>query len=273
MRIHSNGYWFRSLVQVSIPKFWCWRLHISLTIWTTETSFAPFGSATIALGHSENWTRISPTVSEIFDRKNSPERDVSLFLLLAVRIHSYGFWVSNVVQVSIRKTWCWRLYISGTITTTETRFAPLVARLLPLDTVKTELEYLLPFQRYSTRKTTIWRDVSLLAVRIHSNGYWFRSLVQVSIPQFWCWRRHISETILTTETSFAPFGSGTIALGHSENRTRISPTISEIFDRKNSPERGYFFIMPCELIRRHIRVCSNKMENFLMLATAISQKR
>ena len=78
-----------------------------------------------------------------------------------MRIHSYGFWVSNVVQVSIRKTWCWRLYISGSITTTETRFAPLVARLLPLDTVKTELEYLLPFQRYSTRKTTIWRDVSL----------------------------------------------------------------------------------------------------------------
>ena len=85
--------------------------------------------------------------------------------------------------------------------------------------------------------------ILLLAVRIHSNGYWFRSLVQVSIPKFWCWRRHISETIWTTETSFAPFGSATIALGHSENRTRISPTVSEIFDRKNSPERGYFFIL------------------------------
>ena len=83
----------------------------------------------------------------------------------------------------------------------------------------------------------------LLAVRIHSNGYWFRSLVQVSIRKFWCWRLHISETIWTTETSFAPFGSATIALGHSANRTKISPTVSEMFDRKNSPERGYFFIL------------------------------
>ena len=80
-------------------------------------------------------------------------------------------------------------------------------------------------------------------MRIHSNGYWFRSLVQVSIPKFWCWRRHISETIWTTETSFAPFGSATISLAHRGNRTRISPTVSEIFDWKNSPERGYFFIL------------------------------
>ena len=84
MRIHSNGYWFRSLVQVSIPKFWCWRLHISETIWTTETSFAPLGSATIALGHSSNRTRISPTVSEIFDRKNSPEREYFFILILII---------------------------------------------------------------------------------------------------------------------------------------------------------------------------------------------
>ena len=80
-------------------------------------------------------------------------------------------------------------------------------------------------------------------MRIHSNGYWFRSLVQVSIPKFWCWRLHISETIRMTETSFAPFGSATIALGQIENRTKISPTVSEIFDRKNSPGRGYFFIL------------------------------
>ena len=112
--------------------------------------------------------------------------------------------------------------------------------------MKTELEYLLPFRRYSTGSESPERDISLfllLAVRIHSNGYWFRSLVQVSIPKFWCWRIHISETIWTTETSFAPFGSATIALGQSENRTRISPTVSEIFDRKNCPERGYFFIL------------------------------
>ena len=178
MRIHSNGYWFRSLVQVSIPKFWCWRLHISETIWTTETTFAPFGSATIALGHSENRTRISLTVSEIFDRKNSPKRDVSL---LAVRIHSHGCCFYNVVQVSIRKSWCWRLYISGTIT--------------------------------------------------------------------------------TTETSFAPVGSVTVDLGHSGNGTRISLTVSEILDAKDSNLSRYFFIliiiliMPCELVRRHIPIC------------------
>ena len=137
--------------------------NISETITTTETWVAPFGSVTLPDGHSKNETRISLTVSEIFDRKQEP----------------------------------WTRYFF----------------------------------------------ILLLAVRIHSNGYWFRSLVQVSIPKFWCWRLHISETIWTTETSFAPFGSATIALGHSENRTKISPTVSEIFDRKNSPERGYFFIL------------------------------
>ena len=94
-------------------------------------------------------------------------------------------------------------------------------------------------------------------MRIHSNGYWFCSLVQVSIPKFWCWRLHISETIWTTETSFAPFGSATIALGHSENRTRISPTVSEIFDRKNCPERGYFFIIRSNYRSGECRFCKD----------------
>ena len=39
---------------------------------TIETSFAPFGSVTLALGHSENGTRISLTVLEIFDLKPEP---------------------------------------------------------------------------------------------------------------------------------------------------------------------------------------------------------
>ena len=106
--------------------------------------------------------------------------------------------------------------------------------------MKTELEYLLPFRRYSTRKTTIWRDISLfllLAVRIHSYGCWVYNVVQVSIRNSWCWRLYISETITTTETRFAPFGSVTLALSHCENGTRISLNVSEIFDRKNSPER------------------------------------
>ena len=46
---------------------------------------------------------------------------------------------------------------------------------------------------------------------------------------------NISETITTTETCVPPFGSVTLALGHSENETRISLTVSEIFDRKREP--------------------------------------
>ena len=43
-----------------------------------------------------------------------------------------------------------------------------------------------------------------------------------------------------------------------------------------SPPLYYLFyalIMPCELVRRHIRVCSSKIGKLLMLATTISQKR
>ena len=46
---------------------------------------------------------------------------------------------------------------------------------------------------------------------------------------------NISETITTTETRVAPFGSVTLPLGHSENETRISLTVSEIFDQKQEP--------------------------------------
>ena len=44
---------------------------------------------------------------------------------------------------------------------------------------------------------------------------------------------NISEKMRTTETPFAPFGSVTIGLGDSENGTRKSLTVSEIFDRKH----------------------------------------
>ena len=46
---------------------------------------------------------------------------------------------------------------------------------------------------------------------------------------------NISETIKTIETYVAPSGSVTLALGHRENETRISFTVSEIFDRKQEP--------------------------------------
>ena len=45
----------------------------------------------------------------------------------------------------------------------------------------------------------------------------------------------ISETITTTETWVTPFGSVTLPVGHSKNETRISLTVSEIFDRKQEP--------------------------------------
>ena len=70
-----------------------------------------------------------------------------------------------------------------------------------------------------------------------------RSVKQVSIRNSWCWRLYISETMTTTETSFIPVGSVTLGLGHSENRTRISLTVSEIFDRKHKPWTRYFFIL------------------------------
>ena len=73
---------------------------------------------------------------------------------------------------------------------------------------------------------------------------------------------NISETIKTTETWVAPFGSVTLPVGHSKNETRISLTVSEIFDRKREPWTRYFFIliMPCELVRRHIPSCSSKFD-------------
>ena len=54
---------------------------------------------------------------------------------------------------------------------------------------------------------------------------------------------NISETIATTETWVATFGSVTFAVGQSENETRISLTVSEIFDRKQEPWTRYFFIL------------------------------
>ena len=54
---------------------------------------------------------------------------------------------------------------------------------------------------------------------------------------------NISETITTTETWVAPIGSVTLLVGHSKNETRISLTVSEIFDREQEPWTRYFFIL------------------------------
>ena len=137
-------------------------------------------------------------------------------------------------------------YISETITTIKTTYVPFRSVIIAIDESGNRTRLSLTVSEIFDRKHIALNGehvISLLAVRIHSLGCCFYNVVQVSIPKFWCWRLHISETIWKTETSFAPFGSAIIALGQSENRTEISPTVSEIFDRKNSPERGYFFIL------------------------------
>ena len=56
--------------------------NISGTITTIKTTYVPFGSVIIAIDESENRTRLSLTVSEIFDRKHialNGERVISLF--------------------------------------------------------------------------------------------------------------------------------------------------------------------------------------------------
>ena len=139
--------------------------NISGTITTTETSFVSIGTSALSVLYSENGTRISLTVSEIFDRKHIALNAIFLYsssLLLFDRTTvQSNIPTCSVEQVSIRNSWCWRLYISETVTTTETTFHQLVARLLTLAKVKTELEYLLPFWRYSTGNTSPERDISL----------------------------------------------------------------------------------------------------------------
>ena len=50
-------------------------------------------------------------------------------------------------------------------------------------------------------------------------------------------------------TSFAAFSSVSPDLGHSENGTRISHTVSEIFDLENSAETRFFFILIILIIK------------------------
>ena len=258
VRIHSYGCWIRNVVQVSIPNSWCWRLYISEKITTTETWFVPFGSVTLALGHSENETRISFTVSEIFDAKDN--NLTRYFFIMPYELVRRHIWIRSSKFSSKWKILDVGDYnISETIRTTETWVAPFGSVTLPLGHSKNETQISLTVRRYSTGSKSPEGDISLfsllLAVRIHSYGCWFRLLEQVSIPKFWCWRLHISETMWKTETSFAPFGSATIALGHRENRTWISPTVSEIFDRKTAQNADitlffFFFFLSAEACSR-----------------------
>ena len=84
--------------------------YMSETITTIKTTYVPFGSVIIAIDESENRTRLSLTVSEIFDRKHialNGERVISLFLLLC-RANSFDG-IYEVARVKSENCWCWRL--------------------------------------------------------------------------------------------------------------------------------------------------------------------
>ena len=92
----------------------CNDYNISETIKTTETPFAPFGSVTLDLGHSENGTWISLTVSEIFDRKHIALNAIFLYsssLLLLSHTNSFDGFLILLEQffVKMENSWCWRL--------------------------------------------------------------------------------------------------------------------------------------------------------------------
>ena len=181
--------------------------------------------------------------------------------------------------------------ISETITTTETWVAPFGSVTLPLGHSRNETGISFTVSEIFDRKREPWTRYFFILIimpcelvrrhiRICSSKFDVKmeNLEILDVGDY-----DISEMITTTETWVAPFGSVTLPVGHSKNKTRISLTVSEIFDRKQEPWTRYFFIliliiMPCELVRRHIRICSSKFSSkwkilkFLMLATTISQK-
>ena len=143
---------------------------------------------------------------------------------------------------------------------------------------------LLSEMRNRTKIKTILNHLHNYAVRTRSTAYTnlldikMENLEILDVGDY-----NISETITTTETWVAPFGSVTLSVVQNENETRISFTVSEIFDRKREPWTRYFFIlillifiiMPCELagIYEFARANLTSKSKILMMATAISQKR
>ena len=214
-------------------------------ITTTETWVAPFGSVTLPVGHRENETRISLTVSEIFDRKQEPWTRYFFILIKPYVVDGlYDFARANLTSKSkILKFLMMATTISQKRWQLQRRgLHRLVAWLFRLATVETKLEYLLPFRRYSTRSKSPGRDVSLFLFLLLLS----RSRTSFGTTCTWLQRSYrsafkihdfddynISGTITTTKTSFVPFGSVTLAPNYSENETRISHTVSEIFDRKH----------------------------------------
>ena len=91
---------------------------------------------------------------------------------------------------------------------------------------------------------------------------------------------YISETITTIKTTYEPFGSVIIAIDESENRTRLSLTVSEIFDRKHIALNGervislFFFPIIKSFANLYLlEPIFREIWNVMMLTTIISQKR
>ena len=149
-------------------------------------------------------------------------------------------WLRSVVSRGPRVRQHWLIDVTHEIQTslTDSTFCYKTRMILILDVS-------IPgWKSYITINTEVNPDT---ICKTRSLCYIFKSFANFVRNDFYCLQRSnrsafeirgcndydISEKIRTTETPFAPFGSVTIGLGHSENGTRISLTVSEIFDRKH----------------------------------------
>ena len=90
-------------------------------------------------------------------------------------------------------------------------------------------------------KTAQNADISLFffLLKPYDRLFWFcSSPFFVKFETYYANDNYISETITTIKTTYVPFGSVIIAIDESENRTRLSLTVSEIIDRKHIALNG-----------------------------------
>ena len=151
---------------------------------------------TLAVDDSENGTRISLTVSEIFNRKH-------------IALTSYFFILSSLLLLLL-------------------------------------LLLLKPYDGFLCSRSS---EMEILDVGDYN----------------------ISGTITTTESSFGTVGRVTLAVDVSENGTRISLTVSEIFDRKHIALTSYFFISSSLLLLLLLLSRTNSFVGFYCLYRRTSQ--
>ena len=258
---------------------------------TTETCVTTFGSVTLPVGHIENETRISLTVSEIFDRKQEPWTRCFFILIKPYEVVRLIWFCSSKFDVKIKNLEILDVgdyNISETMITTETCVTPFGSVTLPVGHTENETRISLTVSEIFDRKQEPWTRCFFILILIIKpyevvRLIWFcSSKFDVKIENLEILDvsdNNISVTITTTETWVAPFGSVTLSVGHRENETRISLTVSEIFDRKQEPWTRCFFILIKQYevdglydFARANFTSKSKILKFLMLATTISQK-